>query len=312
MVMKKIKQSNANKKKQLLFTGERMIPSLNKGFTFYFEHLLRYTFAGQFVKNKSILDLGCGSGYGSYLLKIAGANTVLGIDIDHETISYAKEQYKRKGVTFREGDVTKNNLQPSSFDVVVSFEVIEHIKEHDTFIKSIKSCLVKNGVLCISTPNKKTYSSNNNPFHLMELDPSEFKSLLKKYFKHVYLFDQSFYFTNLLTPISSKNKKRSVLDEDLIYYEQEILKPDVNLNNSRYLVAVCSDKEISIRPTGLSTLNVDCFSLKDGVEGMYQDMIQKKSEIEDELNKIKASKFFVFMKLYNKIKRVFFSISHKR
>ena len=70
------------------YTGERMIPEFNEGEEIYLEHITRYIFASQFIKDKIVLDIACGSGYGSdYLLK-NGARKVIGVDISKETVEY--------------------------------------------------------------------------------------------------------------------------------------------------------------------------------------------------------------------------------
>ena len=76
------------------FTGERMIPDENRHDAIYAEHLNRYFFASHFVKNRTVLDIASGSGYGSEILQKAGARRVYGVDISEEAIEFGKELYK--------------------------------------------------------------------------------------------------------------------------------------------------------------------------------------------------------------------------
>ena len=56
-------------------------------------HLARYLLAGEYAKNRRVLDAGTGSGYGAHMLKIAGASYVEAVDIDPDTVRYAEDQF---------------------------------------------------------------------------------------------------------------------------------------------------------------------------------------------------------------------------
>lgn len=144
----------------------------------------RYKFAGRFVKNKDVLDLSCGIGYGSkHLAKFA--KKVVGADVDKELIDYCKSNIKKKNVEFvlidADGKVNKSLIK--KFDVVVSLETVEHAKDYKLFLKNLKSYLKDNGTIILSTPNnfKKIYPPENK-FHIYEFDIIEFYKILRKIF----------------------------------------------------------------------------------------------------------------------------------
>ena len=135
----------------LKWTGERYIPEIEPGIIHY-EHLHRYKFAKEFVKDKMVLDLACGEGYGSFLLS-ATAKEVVGIDINKETITHASSKYLKNNLRFITGSISSIPiLEEKIFDVIVCFEAIEHIKEHDSLIKEVKRLLKDDGIFIVSTP----------------------------------------------------------------------------------------------------------------------------------------------------------------
>lgn len=263
------KKGSDKKNQELRFNGERMIPKLNKGKTFYFEHLLRYFFSSQFIKGKKVLDAGCGLGYGSRSLNALGAKEVLGVDISKEAVEYARLTYGNNAVSFINADVEELPFFEEKFDAIVAFEILEHLQDQISFLRGVKSNLKTDGIFLVSTPNKYTYP-RGNPFHANELFPDQFESLLKKYFNYVYLFNQQFLFSNSLQPI----RKQSNLDlcfirEKYIKENRVAINPNINIKESRYLIAVCSDRPIkNIESYSLDSFDVDEFSLKDGIEGM--------------------------------------------
>jgi O-antigen biosynthesis protein len=212
-----------------------MIPEYNKGTQIYAEHMARYLFASQFVKGKSVLDIASGSGYGSEFLKKNGkAKEVIGVDIDQETVAYSKKNYGKE-VKFIQGDCRNIPLKDKSVDIVVSFETIEHIKEHEKFIDEIKRILKKNGTLIISTPNNEVYPKGNE-FHIKELSLNEFKTALKDSFKNIEIFEQDISFSSYVS------KKR---DKSVEIYKKS-LGIDEMMPKPTYVVAVASNNKLPL------------------------------------------------------------------
>jgi SAM-dependent methyltransferase len=144
------------------------------------EHLERYTFASQFVKGKIVAELGCGSGYGSQLLAKAGAKKVNAIDIDKDTIAYARKNFPHKNIVYKIAHA-ENTKQPAhQFDIVISFETIEHLEHPEKLIKEARRLLKNHGLFILSTPNRQT-SFEDNPFHLKEFTLQELDGLLSEF-----------------------------------------------------------------------------------------------------------------------------------
>ncbi len=173
-------------------TGERLVVNQKSLNTNYFRHIIAYVFAEKYIKDKNVLDDGCGSGYGSYHLKSKGAKRVTGIDISEEAIEYAGKNYKNENLNFVQMDVTKLNFDDNTFDILTSFQVIEHIKDVNKYLAEIKRVLKNGGIALITTPNKQTSSPNTikpeNPFHVKEYYYDDFKNLLANYFGKVQIF----------------------------------------------------------------------------------------------------------------------------
>jgi len=175
------------------FTGERVVPGKTP-YTVYQEHINRYVFASKYIKNKIILDVASGTGYGSYYLIKNGAKKVIGVDISSDAINYAKNVYKKQNLNFIQGDSINLPFRDESFDVITSFETIEHIKEYDKFLKECRRVLKNDGLFICSTPNKKVYSPyaklTLNPFHIKEFFPEEFYRILNRHFRNTKLYGQ--------------------------------------------------------------------------------------------------------------------------
>lgn len=179
--------------KKIIDEGERILESDQSQSTS--EHLHRYKIASVFCTDKIVLDIACGEGYGSMLLSKT-AKFVYGYDIDTETIERARKKYKKDNIEFGIASTIKIPLENNSIDVIISFETIEHILDHDGMIAEFKRILKSTGKLIISTPNKYIYTDiigNKNRFHLKELYISEFKDLLKRYFKNIEVYYQRFF-----------------------------------------------------------------------------------------------------------------------
>lgn len=304
------------KNNTLKSTGERMIPKLNEGTVFYYEHLNRYYFSSQFCQDKKVLDIACGSGYGSYILADYGkAKSVQGLDISSEAISYAKQNYKKTNLSFDVDDATKiKKIKDNSIEVVVSFETIEHISDQETFLNLISKKIKKNGLFIISTPNILTYPKGN-PFHIKELSQIELENILKKYFKNIKIIAQKYYISNQINQNQSNNK--------IIQSEQNFAYTSNGVKNCEYLIALCSNIKLpNYRDYSISVNKIEGINFDQGFQSYYKEnqnlinQIKKNDQIildyklENEnlilsLKKIQSSKTYKIWQKYNKIKKIF-------
>lgn len=153
-------------------------------------HLERYRFAKQFVENKIVLDIACGVGYGSHLLSTQGkAREVTGVDISYEAIETANNTYQSKNISFKLTQGEQLPFDDNYFDVIVSYETIEHTISPLNFLFELSRVLNDNGILIISTPNKRFHSILKkrpwNPYHVTEFYPMQFREILIKYFPKI-------------------------------------------------------------------------------------------------------------------------------
>src|SRR6266511_4202337 len=121
------------------------------------EHLHRYAFAREYSTGKTVLDIASGEGYGTNLLA-SKAKFVYGVDLSEEAVKHASKLYGEGNKKFLIGNVTQIPLKDNEVDLVVSFETIEHVHEHDKMLQECKRVMKEDGILIISTPDKKFYS----------------------------------------------------------------------------------------------------------------------------------------------------------
>jgi SAM-dependent methyltransferase len=153
-------------------------------------HLKRYEFAAPLCRDRDVLDAGCGVGYGSAFLA-SSARRVVGVDLDPDAIAYARERYARPNVEFRVGDLVDLDLPDAFFDVVCSFETLEHVSDVDAYLGEMTRVLRPEGVFVVSTPQAEaTTEAPENPFHRVELSRADFEALLRRVFGEVELFGQ--------------------------------------------------------------------------------------------------------------------------
>jgi 2-polyprenyl-3-methyl-5-hydroxy-6-metoxy-1,4-benzoquinol methylase len=139
-------------------------------------HYGRYQIATRYVLGKQVLDIACGAGYGSQMLGQAGAKSVIGVDVCRQTVDYAQKNYQSPGVSFT-CESAEEFTWPELFDVVISFETMEHLHQPAQFLGRLHSLLVPNGCLLLSVPLGET--SHFDPYHLHAFSQKDVMALLE-------------------------------------------------------------------------------------------------------------------------------------
>ena len=231
-------------------TGERLVPELQHGELVHAEHLARYRLALQLAESRRVLDAACGAGYGTALLASAASNAV-GIDIDEATIAYAGSRHQKP--TFVVSDIAAMPFDAGAFDLVVSFETIEHVPDPEAALRELRRVLADDGLLVISTPNTHEYLVDNE-FHLREFTHEEFVTLLERYFPTVEpLLQHNWIASAILDRDSAADASGEVpLEVDLRKLA------GVDQGAELYTVAVCGAREAQISTGGVMvTASVD-------------------------------------------------------
>jgi SAM-dependent methyltransferase len=176
------------------FTGERVIPE-GVSDNLWAEHVSRYAFASSLASDKHVLDIGCGTGYGTAELSHK-ARKVLGFDIAPDAVSYARSHYPLANACFVQASATCLPFATRSFDLAVAFEVIEHLCDWRSLLSEARRILRADGVFVVSTPNKIYYADSRadrgpNPFHIHEFEFTEFRDALGEFFPHVSILLQN-------------------------------------------------------------------------------------------------------------------------
>lgn len=164
----------------LPLTGERTVPGLAVENYWFRRHEVVYLHCAAICAGREVLEAGCGEGYGADLLA-SSASRVLAVDYDAATVAHVRTRYP--AVEVAEGNLASLPLADSSVDVVVNFQVIEHLWDQPQFITECLRVLRPAGRLLISTPNRITFTPGSdtpvNPFHTRELNAAELRQLLE-------------------------------------------------------------------------------------------------------------------------------------
>ena len=245
------------------FTGERM--TAGHSGQVEFEHLHRYFFAREFCRGKDVLDVAAGEGYGSaYLGQIA--RSVVGVELSAKAVEHANASYKRDNISFYQGDARKLELLDSSFDVVTSFETIEHFFSQEDFLNEVCRVLRPGGKLVISSPDSDIYScpgSSVNPFHVKELTRQEFGGLLRARFAHCDLYAQRpMTGTMLLADLANQTKGPNWTFERRGDHHFEANR---GLPRAPFVLAVASNEPIGV---GFDSLYIETSDVDSGARAL--------------------------------------------
>jgi SAM-dependent methyltransferase len=223
------------------FTGERVIPG-QVDIDLLNEHFARYAFAARLARGKRVLDAGCGAGYGSVELART-ADRVIGIDFAAEAVEFARANYTEPNLAFEQGSCSALPHGAGAFDLVVAFEVIEHLADWREFLQEVRRVLAPDGQFIVSTPNRLYYTESRgvegaNPFHVHEFDFEEFRVELNSVFPHVALYLENHVEGVTFQPHDPGNTVEVRLDASRA-------APD----ESHFFVAVCAHRQQVGNPT---------------------------------------------------------------
>ncbi|MEO6065626.1 MAG: class I SAM-dependent methyltransferase [Lysobacterales bacterium] len=238
----------------LEFTGERFTPECVR--EIWYEHFHRYAFAWPAARGRRVLDAACGEGYGSALLA-ATAASVLGVDISETTVAHARERYPEiPNLRFETHDATALDALPdASFDLIASFETLEHVEAQERMLVGFRRLLAPGGVLLVSSPDKAQYTDaagHDNPFHVRELYRDEFESLLGARFPATRLFAQKLLFQGALWRLEGGDARFAASTMDA-----GDASPSVGLGYApMYYVGACANDEASIDALALPDLHL--------------------------------------------------------
>ena len=258
-------------------TGERFIPEHPGDWSP--EHYHRYFLARGLVTGKRVLDIASGEGYGSAMLA-EQASHVTGVDISEEAVEAARAKYRRDNLDYLCGSVTAIPLPDQAVDAVVSFETIEHLVEHTQMLSEIRRVLSPEGVLIISSPDKRTYSDipdYHNEFHVKELYEDEFVDLLRHFFPNIHLYRQNLEYGSL---VSSETENR------FVYVEQDGARFEAHegLPQGKYIIAIAGNDALPTIPNSLLKYPVEV-SEAVAIRQQHVERQQKEIEFQDERNK---------------------------
>ena len=150
-------------------------------------HLDRYAFAKGYCADKTVLDGACGTGYGSALLAGCAAS-VIGIDMSQESVAYATKEYGGENVSFRKAFVELTPFEDNSFDVIVSFETVEHTLCPRSHMMEIARLLTpEEGLAIVSVPNRWGLTEQ----HFLDFDLALLRDVTTPFFSKVEYFRQN-------------------------------------------------------------------------------------------------------------------------
>jgi ubiquinone/menaquinone biosynthesis C-methylase UbiE len=160
------------------------------------EHIHRYNEALLLINsNDIVLDIACGTGFGTDIIAAKTNGKVIGGDIAKEAIDECNGRWNRSNLEFKVLDGTKLAFPDNYFDKIVSFETIEHTGQYKEMAAEFARVLKPGGLLILSTPNREVSSPDGvivNPYHIQEFTVEELKQVLQQAFPHVELSGQRY------------------------------------------------------------------------------------------------------------------------
>lgn len=169
-------------------TRERVCPDFpDENFV---NHFKAYRFAAQFCPGRRVLDVGCGTGYGTAHLAEAAKNAV-GIDRSRQAIRYARARFRGANLQFLKMDAESISLPGASFDFIISTENFEHLRDHRANLRGMSRTLSNSGLILIATPNPEMFVGVDSPYHTHEFTFGELSAIVQEFFLECQICENS-------------------------------------------------------------------------------------------------------------------------
>jgi len=174
----------------LELTGERTLPDVPEENYWFRRHLAVYRWITTRCGGLRVVDMACGEGYGSAVLADHAAE-VTGVDANPDAHEHARLRYSRPGLRFERG-LVEDFDEGAPWDAIVFLQTIEHVAEPATLLERFATLLGPGGVAYVSTPNRLTLAPpgadrSDNPWHVREYTPAEYRDLMAPLFGSVEL-----------------------------------------------------------------------------------------------------------------------------
>ncbi len=207
-------------------------------------HVMRYHFAAKYIKQnlgprRKVLDLCCGAGYGAAVIEcIAHTDVVVGVDSDEQIVGYARSVFGRVGdLDFEAVGLLDylNSIPSCSFDAVVMFEGMQHVKEIDEVLREVNRVLTTEGVFISSVPNKQIDESSSEEYidNVSDFDWDIYRSVLSRSVAIESMYVQSKSKADVNEALTSYSPKFNVCDPS-----------ESDLPASEWLVSVCKKRSV--------------------------------------------------------------------
>lgn len=188
---KYVQQNQPDGVPPLELTGERTLPDLPEENYWFQRHLVVYQWIADRVAGRRVIDMACGEGYGTAVLARTAAH-VTGVDANPEAFAHAKAKYASEKIAIVR-DLIESHRPEQKVDAVTFLQTIEHVQDPTAVLRHFASLLNPGGMVFVSTPNLLTLApegaeKSDNPWHVKEYRPHEFRELCQEVFTQVELY----------------------------------------------------------------------------------------------------------------------------
>jgi len=183
-----------------------------------YQHEARYEFAAACAGAAEVLDAACGTGYGSILVRNAGASRVVGVDIAVDAVREAMRSDSPPQADFILGSALSFPFRDAQFDLFISLETIEHIDDDRSYVREARRVVKPGGTFICSTPNRAVLNPGRslfdrpfNPFHIREYAQPELDRLLREQFRTIRWYGQTLFDARYIALLSAIGRRVPML-----------------------------------------------------------------------------------------------------